>query len=133
MNTMTNTVLEALEAEHGQMKEWFEHMHQHPELSMREQETATYIADIVRRWGYDVETGIGKHGIVASLTVGESGKAIGLRADFDALPIQEVNDLAYRSKVEGVAHLCGHDAHTTMLLAAGKYLARRRTSTEPCG
>ena len=126
MNTMTNTVLEALDAEHGQMKEWFEHMHRNPELSMREQETAKYIADIVRQWGYDVETGIGTHGIVASLTVGESGKAIGLRADFDALPIQEVNDLAYRSKIEGVAHLCGHDGHTTMLLAAGKHLAETK-------
>src|SRR5690625_4694573 len=60
------------------------------------------------------------------MTVGESDKAIGLRADFDALPIQEDNDLDYRSQVEGVAHLCGHDGHTTMLLAAGKYLAETK-------
>jgi hippurate hydrolase len=121
-----NTTLEALEADHGQMKEWFEHMHRNPELSMQEQGTAEYIASAVRQWGYDVETGIGKHGIVASMTVGDSGKAIGLRADFDALPIQEVNTLDYKSTVEGVAHLCGHDGHTTMLLAAGKYLAETR-------
>jgi hippurate hydrolase len=121
-----NTILQALQADHGQMKEWFEHMHRHPELSMQEQETARYIADVVRQWGYEVETGIGTHGIVASMTVGESGKAIGLRADFDALPIQEDNDLGYRSEVEGVAHLCGHDGHTTMLLAAGKYLAETK-------
>jgi hippurate hydrolase len=121
-----NRMLEALQADHETMKEWFEHMHRRPELSMQEHETASYIADLVGRWGYDVETGIGKHGIVASLTVGSSGKAIGLRADFDALPIQEVNDLGYRSEIEGVSHLCGHDGHTTMLLAAGKYLAEKK-------
>src|SRR5687767_23387 len=121
-----STIVETLEAGHGRMKEWFEHMHRTPELSMQEQDTARYIADVVRQWGYDVQTGIGKHGIVASMTVGNSGKAIGLRADFDALPIQEVNDLEYRSQVDGVAHLCGHDGHTTMLLAAGKYLAETK-------
>ena len=121
-----NTILEALKADHDQMKAWFEHMHRNPELSMRERETATYIANVVRQWGYDVETGVGKHGIVASMTVRDSGKAIGLRADFDALPIQEDNDLDYRSEVAGVAHLCGHDAHTSMLLAAGKYLAETK-------
>ena len=120
-------MLDALAADHGQMKEWFEHMHRHPELSMQEQETARYIADIVGQWGYEVATGVGKHGIVASMTVGDSGKAIGLRADFDALPIQEDNDLDYRSEVDGVAHLCGHDGHTAMLLAAGKYLAEARS------
>ena len=118
-----STILEALEADQAQTKEWFEHLHRNPELSMQEQSTAKYIADIVGQWGYEVETGIGKHGIVASMKVGDSGKAIGLRADFDALPIQEVNDLEYKSAVEGVAHLCGHDGHTTMLLAAGKHLA----------
>ena len=121
-----NTIREALNADQGQMKAWFEHMHRHPELSMQERETAEYIANLVRHLGYDVATGVGKHGIVASMTVGDSGKAIGLRADFDALPIQEDNDLDYRSEVAGVAHLCGHDGHTTMLLAAGKYLAETK-------
>jgi len=121
-----NPILEALEANRGRMTEWFEHLHRHPELSMREQATARFIAERVAEWGYEVETGIGTHGIVASLTVGTGGRAIGLRADFDALPIQEVNDLAYKSAVDGVAHLCGHDAHTTMLLAAGQYLAATR-------
>ena len=125
MKTM-NTTLEALEADQAQIREWFEHLHRHPELSMREQETAKYIAETVGQWGYDVETGVGKHGIVASMTVGDSGKAIGLRADFDALPIQEDNDLEYKSEVAGVAHLCGHDGHTSMLLAAGKYLAETK-------
>ncbi len=120
------TILKALEADRGEMQGWFEHLHRNPELSMQETATATYIADIVRQWGYEVETGVGKHGIVASLTAGRGEKAIGLRADFDALPIQEVNDLGYKSTVDGVAHLCGHDGHTTMLLAAGKYLARTK-------
>ncbi len=118
--------LNALEADRAQMLEWFEHMHRNPELSMQEEKTAQYIADIVSQWGYEVETGVGKHGIVASMTVGDSGKSIGIRADFDALPIQEVNDLAYKSQTEGVSHLCGHDGHTTMLLAAGKYLAETK-------
>lgn len=125
MKTM-NTTLEAMEADQAQIKEWFEHLHRHPELSMREQKTAKYIAEIVGQWGYDVQTGVGKYGIVASMTVGGSGKAIGLRADFDALPIQEDNALDYKSEVDGVAHLCGHDGHTTMLLAAGKHLAETK-------
>lgn len=126
MSTASINALQALEGEKDQMIEWFEHMHRHPELSMKEEETAAFIADTVRQWGYEVETGVGKHGIVASMTVGDGDKAIGLRADFDALPIQEVNDLDYKSEVKGVAHLCGHDGHTTMLLAAGKHLAETK-------
>lgn len=126
MSTRTMTALQTLEAEKDQMSTWFEHMHRQPELSMKEEKTAAFIADTVRQWGYEVETGVGKQGIVASMTVGDGDKAIGLRADFDALPIQEVNDLDYKSEVPGVAHLCGHDGHTTMLMAAGKYLAETR-------
>ena len=125
MTTMT-TALDALAADPAELQGWFEHMHRNPELSMQETNTAKYIADVVREWGYDVVTGVGKHGIVASMTVGHGGKAIGLRADFDALPIQEDNNLDYKSVVNGVAHLCGHDGHTTMLLAAGKYLAETK-------
>lgn len=116
----------ALQADRDQMVEWFEHMHRNPDLSMQEDQTAAYLADVLGPWGYELETGIGKHGIVASLTVGESDRTIGLRADFDALPIQEVNDLPYKSQVEGVSHLCGHDGHSAMLLAAGKYLAETK-------
>jgi hippurate hydrolase len=121
-----NDIVQTLESERGQMEEWFEHLHRNPELSMREDNTARFLADTVRAWGYEVETGIGKHGIVASLKVGDGDRVIGLRADFDALPIQEVNDLPYKSQVDGVAHLCGHDGHSTMLLAAGKYLAETK-------
>lgn len=118
-----NPIVSKLEENRSQITEWFEHLHRHPELSMLEHETARYIADLLQQWGYAVETGVGKLGIVASLSAGNGGKAIGLRADFDALPIQEINDLPYKSTREGIAHLCGHDGHTTMLLAAGKYLA----------
>ena len=119
-------VIEALEADREQIEGWFEHMHRNPELSMQEAETARFIAETLEPWGYEVATGVGEHGVVATLKVGDGDKAIGLRADFDALPIQEVNDLPYRSAVEGVAHLCGHDGHTAMLLAAGKHLAETK-------
>jgi hippurate hydrolase len=73
-----------------------------------------------------VAEGIGQYGVVASLTAGSGHKAIGLRADTDALPIQEDNDLPYKSGIPNLSHLCGHDGHSTMLLAAGEYLARTK-------
>lgn len=108
------------------IKGWRHHLHRHPELSLEEANTARYIADLVKSWGYDVAEGIGTHGVVASLTAGKGGRAIGLRADTDALPIEEDNDLPYKSEVAGVSHLCGHDGHSAMLLAAGEYLAQSR-------
>ncbi len=122
-----NAILRTLEQDKAQMGAWFAQMHRNPELSMQEEKTAAFIAETLRGFpGFEVETGIGTHGIVASLKVGEGAGVIGLRADFDALPIAEVNDLPCKSQTPGVAHLCGHDGHTTMLLAAGKYLARTR-------
>jgi hippurate hydrolase len=121
---MNTTILEGTSRLQNEMKEWMSHLHQHPELSLEETETAKFIADKVKSFGFDVAEGIGKNGIVASMTLGNSKKSIGLRADFDALPIQEVNDLQYKSKVEGKSHLCGHDGHTTMLLGAAKYLSQ---------
>lgn len=119
--------IDQIRANEAEMQEWFDHMHRTPELSMNEEKTAEYIAGLVKSWGYDVETGVGKHGVVASLTNGDSAKAIGIRADFDALPIQEDNDLPYKSETPGVAHLCGHDGHTSMALAAAKYLAETKS------
>ncbi|MGI6572730.1 MAG: M20 aminoacylase family protein [Fermentimonas sp.] len=109
-----------------EMKEWMDHMHQNPELNMDTPNTAKYIAEKLKSWGYEVAEGIGGTGVVGSLTVGDGKKSIGMRADFDALPILEDNDLPYKSKVEGWSHLCGHDAHATMLLGAGKYLAETK-------
>src|SRR5690625_3616501 len=112
-------IVEKMEGHRKEMSEWFEQMHRNPELSMEEENTAKFIADKVREWGYEVETGVGKHGVIASLTAGNGNRAIGLRADFDALPIQEDNDLEYKSTVTIVFQHCGQDGHTTMLLAAG--------------
>jgi hippurate hydrolase len=108
------------------IKGWRHHLHKQPELSLEEARTAAFIAGLVKSWGYDVADGVGGHGVVASLNAGNGKRAIGLRADHDALPIQEDNDLPYKSEVPGVSHLCGHDGHTAMLLAAGEYLAHTR-------
>jgi hippurate hydrolase len=122
-----NTIIRELDAYTAAMKQWFKHLHRHPELSMQETRTAAFIAETLRSFGgYEIETGIGKHGIVATLKVGDGDRVIGLRADFDALPIHEHNDFPYKSTVEGVSHLCGHDGHTAMLLGAAKYLAEQR-------
>lgn len=122
-----NTFVKTFEQDKAQMQAWFEHLHKNPELSMQEEKTAAFIAETLRSFGpYEVVTGVGKYGVVASLKVGDSDRAIGLRADFDALPIQEANALPYKSGIPGVSHLCGHDGHTTMLLAAAKYLAQTR-------
>ena len=123
---METTIAQGTKALHSEMKEWMNHMHQYPELALQETETAKYIAEKVKSFGFDVAEGIGKTGIVASMKLGSGNKSIGLRADFDALPIQEVNNLEYKSKVEGKAHLCGHDGHSTMLLGAAKYLSQTK-------
>jgi hippurate hydrolase len=122
MNGLVNEFTGRLET----IKGWRHHLHKHPELSLQEVTTAKYIVDLVKSWGYEVADSVGTHGVVASMTAGSGTKSIGLRADTDALPIQEDNDLPYKSDVAGVAHLCGHDGHTAMLLAAGEYLARTR-------
>ena len=122
MNAVVNEFKGRLET----IKAWRHHLHKHPELSLEEAQTAKYIADLLRSWGYEVVEGIGQYGVVASMIAGAGAKSIGLRADTDALPIQEDNDLPYKSGVAGVAHLCGHDGHSTMLLAAAEYLAQTR-------
>jgi len=120
---MNNKLLSEVAKLQPEMKEWMDYMHQNPELNMDTPKTAKYIAERLKSWGYDVAEGIGRTGMVASMTVGNGKKAIGMRADFDALPILEDNDLPYKSKTEGWSHLCGHDSHAAMLLGAGKYLA----------
>lgn len=123
---MNKKLLDAVAKLQPDMKEWMDYMHQNPELNMDTPKTAKYIAERLKSWGYDVVEGVGGTGVVASLTVGNGKKSIGMRADFDALPIIEDNDLSYKSQVEGWSHLCGHDAHATMLLGAGKYLAETK-------
>lgn len=101
-------------------------IHAHPELGFEEVVTSDLVAECLTRWGFEVTRGVGKTGVVATLKNGE-GRSLGLRADMDALPIQETTGLPYASRVEGVMHACGHDGHTAMLLAAGKHLAQSRT------
>jgi amidohydrolase len=98
-------------------------IHRHPELSFREERTAGVAADAVEGLGFAVRRGVGGHGVVAEIGTGE-GPTVVLRADMDALPITEANDVDYRSTTDGVMHACGHDAHTTMLVGAGRLLAR---------
>jgi hippurate hydrolase len=100
-------------------------IHAHPELGFEEFATSERVAQCLTRWGFEVSTGVGKTGVVATLKNGE-GRSIGLRADMDALPIQETSGLPYASRIDGVMHACGHDGHTAILLAAGQYLARTR-------
>lgn len=124
---MNNNILNQIQSSKDTLVSWMEHLHQMPELAMAETETSKFIVEKLKEiGGWEIVEGIGKTGIVASLKLGDSPKAIGLRADFDALPIVEDNDLPYRSKIEGKSHLCGHDAHTTMLLGAAKYLAETK-------
>ena len=101
-------------------------LHAAPELGLREIATSALVAELLTGWGYDVATGIGGTGIVASLTAGAGERVIGLRADMDALPITEATGLGYASTNPGVMHACGHDGHTTILLAAARELAERR-------
>ncbi len=99
-------------------------LHEHPELGMQEVRTSGIVADLLREWDIETHTGIGNTGVVGVLNGRSPGRTIGLRADMDALPIDEKTNLAFASKTPGVMHACGHDAHTTMLLGAARYLAQ---------
>ena len=107
------------------MREWRHDIHRHPELAFEEQRTAALVADRLEAWGLEVHRGIGKTGVVGVLRRGDGARAIGLRADMDALKIHEQNDFAHRSTHAGKMHACGHDGHTAMLLGAARYLSER--------
>lgn len=100
-------------------------IHAHPELGFEEHRTSKMVADLLREWGIEVHTGIAGTGVVGVLRGSKAGsRTIGLRADLDALPLQEENKFAHRSRHDGRMHACGHDGHTTMLLAAAWHLSR---------
>ncbi len=101
-------------------------LHAHPELGFEEHRTAELVASRLLDWGYEVHTGIAGTGVVGVLRLGSGGRSIGLRADMDALPMQEENRFVHRSRNGGRMHACGHDGHTTMLLAAAWHLAQSR-------
>jgi len=101
-------------------------IHAHPELCFQELRTADIVAQKLTDWGIPIHRGLGTTGVVGSVKAGTSSRAIGLRADMDALPMQERNTFAHASTVPGKMHACGHDGHTAMLLAAAQYLATHR-------
>ena len=101
-------------------------IHAHPELCFEEIRTADLVAAKLTEWGIPVHRGMGKTGVVGVIQAGTSPRAIGLRADMDALPMQEFNTFAHASQHAGKMHACGHDGHTAMLLAAAQYLAKHR-------
>ena len=111
---------------HTEMTTWRRDIHAHPELGFHETRTSDIVAAKLKAFGMEVHRGLGKTGVVGVLKVGKSPRTLGLRADMDALPIEEANTFGHRSTNAGVMHACGHDGHTTMLLGAAKYLAETR-------
>ena len=114
---------------HGEITAWRHDLHAHPELLYDVQRTAASVAEKLKDFGCDeVVPGLGRTGVVGVIhgRKGKSDKVIGLRADMDALPIEEATDLPYKSTVPGTMHACGHDGHTAMLLGAARYLAETR-------
>ncbi len=106
--------------------EWRRGLHQRPELGFREKLTSEFITKKLQEWGIEHQTGIAKTGIVATIPGRKSGRVLAIRADMDALPIQEQNDVPYKSQHDGVMHACGHDGHTSIALGTAYYLSQHR-------
>ena len=105
-----------------QMKEIRRDLHRHPELGLQEKRTSGIVADYLERLGLDVKTGIGGTGVVATLYSQSGAETVSLRADMDALPMADKKDVVFASAVNGIAHCCGHDGHTAMLLGTANLL-----------
>lgn len=114
---MKQQLMKMLEQRKDEMIQIRRHLHEYPELSFQEEKTAQYIADFYKEKDVEIQTNVGNgYGIIVTIKGGKPGRTIGLRADFDALPIHEETDVPFKSKNEGVMHACGHDAHTAYLL-----------------
>ncbi|MEC8205676.1 MAG: M20 aminoacylase family protein [Pseudomonadota bacterium] len=121
------TVINSIADRADELKGWRRELHQHPEICYEEVWTSDFVAAKLESFGIEVHRGMGKTGVVGVLRGnGDSDRAIGLRADIDALPMQELNEFEHKSKIPGRMHACGHDGHTTMLLGAAQYLAETR-------
>ncbi|MDO9316178.1 MAG: M20 aminoacylase family protein [Burkholderiaceae bacterium] len=120
---MNHPLIEALRQREPEFIALRRDLHQHPELGLAETRTAQLIADRLQTWGYTVHRGLATTGVVGSLKRGSGRKRLGLRADMDALPIQEATGRDWTSVHDGVMHACGHDGHSAMLLAAARHLA----------
>ena len=119
-------VIERVKSYHEALTGIRRDIHAHPELGFNESRTSDVVARELDRYGIEVHRGLAKTGVVGRLTSGTGNRAIGLRADMDALPILEATNLPYKSVHDGVMHACGHDGHTTMLLGAARYLAETK-------
>src|SRR5262249_42899782 len=119
-------VINRIASFHRDMTAWRRDIHSHPETAFEEVRTADIVADKLKSFGIEVHRGLAKTGVVGVLRAGTSSRAIGLRADMDALDVHETNDFAYKSTIPGKMHACGHDGHTAMLLGAAKYLAETK-------
>jgi hippurate hydrolase len=119
-------IVNRIAAFHNEMTAWRHDIHAHPEIAFEEHRTSDLVAAKLAEFGVDVHRGLAGTGVVGTIKSGTSPRAIGLRADMDALHIKERNGFAHRSRNDGKMHACGHDGHTTMLLGAAKYLAETR-------
>ena len=119
------TLIKDIENFHDEMTIWRRDIHQHPELAFEETRTSDFVAGKLKEFGIETHRGMAKTGVVGTIKNGE-GPSIGLRADLDALPLDEKNTFEYASANHGKMHACGHDGHTTMLLGAAKYLAKSK-------
>ena len=118
---MNQELIKRLREKESKMIEIRRYLHEHPELSFHETETPQYIADFYKEKDCDVETNVGPNGVKVTIDSGKPGKTIAIRADFDALPIEEQTGLSFASKNKGVMHACGHDAHTAYMLILEKH------------
>ncbi|PSL41819.1 amidohydrolase [Planomicrobium soli] len=125
-----NQLFNGLDDVYEEIVEIRRYLHQHPELSFQEVHTAKYISDFHRKLGHEVRSDVGGHGVLAYLKGDKPGPTVALRADFDALPIQEQTDLPFKSQNDGVMHACGHDGHTATLLGLAKVLNSMKSEIE---
>ena len=123
-------IISELKEKQQVLSSWRQHLHQYPEIAYEETMTSDFVAEKLESFGLEVHRGLGQTGVVGVIHGQDSengnAPAIGLRADMDALPMEEQTNLAYASKQPNRMHACGHDGHTTMLLGAAEYLARNR-------
>jgi amidohydrolase len=118
-----DSLLQAIDLQLPQMVGWRRYLHQYPELSYHEFETAAFVANLLEQWGLEVRTHVGGNGVVARLKGSGNGPTVALRADMDALPIQDEKNCEYASTQKGIMHACGHDAHTSTLLGVAKVMS----------
>jgi amidohydrolase len=123
---MTQSALDHARRHHDELTAIRRDIHAHPELGLEEFRTADIVARKLEEWGIEVHRGVGQTGVVGVLRNGNGQAAVGLRADMDALPMQEATGLPHASQIPGRMHACGHDGHTTILLGAARYLAETR-------